>query len=128
MGKLYIRNKIDKNQINELENKRFNDFYQNNIDKFIEEIDLPTHVSFFKGINIKDILADGNNSFVITQDGNNLYFWGCNKFNKFNLPKENKKIIFKPYLFFSGSNFNNELYLQMDYLNNSFCLWECNII
>lgn len=106
--------------------KKYNyEYYNKYYDQFIEEVNLPTFVSFFKGIKIKEILANGNNSFVITENANNLFVWGCNKFNKFDLPNLQKRIIFKPYLLHQGCNSNNEIYLDMDYSRNSFNGWEC---
>jgi len=68
-----------------------------------------------------------NKRFVITSDINNLYVWGCNKSEKFNKTKENKNIIFKPYLIFSGYNTTNELYNDANNLNNEICILECKI-
>ncbi len=120
-------NKQKCNQYYDLEAIRFKEFYNVNIEKFPAYIDLPTHISFFQGISLKDILAVENKRFVITSDINNLYVWGCNKSEKFNKTKENKNIIFKPYLIFSGYNTTNELYNDANNLNNEICILECKI-
>lgn len=112
-------------QISPDDKKRFNyEYYSKNYEQFIEEVSLPTFVKCFKGIKIKEILADGNNSYVVTENANNLFVWGCNKFNKFDLPYLQKRIIFKPYLLHEGCNSNNEIYLDMNYLKNTFNVWE----
>lgn len=104
------------------------DFYEKNHEMFIEDVNLPTHVNFFKGINIKFIIANGNNSFAISQNGNNIYCWGCNKNNKFGISNENKRKIFKPHLLFSGCLTKNELYLDIDNKQDYFSVITCIII
>lgn len=88
--------------------------------------DDPTKINYFNGIKIKQIFAKKNISLAITEEGNNIFGWGCNYKNI--LSKINVEFIGLPMLIHIDFILIDELYFHINSQGSYADILECKIL